>query len=92
MCPNGNKKTREKTITNSTLFAFANLLQVRATTLFLLGLAILPTIPGQAVVNAQEFKISLPCIKMAMVHELTMFVLPCCWADVRKNSIKSDLL
>ena len=59
MCPNGNKKTREKTITNSTLFAFANLLQVRATTLFLLGLAILPTIPEQAVVNAQEFKISL---------------------------------
>jgi len=59
MCPNGNKKTREKTITNSTLFDYANQLRLRVATLFLLGLVITQAIPKQATLNAEEFKISL---------------------------------
>eukprot|EP01052_Picozoa_sp_SAG31_P071365 SAG31_NODE_30286_length_383_cov_0.725352_1_plen_107_part_01 len=59
MCPNVNKKTREKTIINLTLFDYANLIRLRVATLFLLGLVITQAVPKQATLNAEEFKISL---------------------------------
>lgn len=59
MCRNGNKKTREKPITNSTLFDFANRLRFRLTTLMLLGLVCLQVFPEQNTLNAEEFQISL---------------------------------
>ena len=59
MCRNGNKKTREKPITNSTLFDFANRLRFRLTALMLLGLVCLQVFPEQNTLNAEEFQISL---------------------------------
>ena len=59
MCRNGNKKTREKPITNSTLFDFANRLRFRLTALMLLGLVCLQVFPVQNTLNAEEFQISL---------------------------------
>lgn len=59
MYPNGNKKTREKTITNSTLFEFKSPLRFRLTILILLVLAISPMLSKQAALKAEEFKISL---------------------------------
>ena len=59
MYPNGSKKTREKTITNSTLFEFKSPLRFRLTILILLVLAISPMLSKQAALKAEEFKISL---------------------------------
>ncbi len=59
MYRNGNKKTREKTITNSTLFTSANRLRFRLTALMLLGLVLFQACPEQNTLKAEEFKISL---------------------------------